>query len=73
MDDLIFGYTWEQIQAAQQGKALQCVVPLAAMAAKDDICTKRDLDLFIEHGEKGLKEKKLFGVIDRLERAGILS
>ena len=73
MNDLIFGYTWEQLQAAQQGEVLRQVLPLAAKAAKDDICTKKDMDLFIEHGETELKEMQSYGTIGRLTRAGIIS
>lgn len=71
MNDLIFGYTWEQIQAAQQGKSLHQVVPLQAQMAKDDICTKTDLELLEKHGIDGLIEKKFYGVLDRLQQAGI--
>ena len=72
MNNLIFGYSWEQLQAAQQGEVLRQVLPLAAKAAKDDICTEKDMDLFIEHGEAGLKEMQSYGTIDRLTRAGII-
>ena len=74
MQKLIFGYTWEQIQNAQQGKALGQTLPaIVDKAGKDDICSRDDLDLFEKHGESGLKEKQFFGVIDRLTQAGVIS
>ena len=71
MSDLIFGYTWEQIQKAQQNGVLGEIVPIQAQMAKDDICTKKDLELFEKYGIKGLIEKQFYGVLDRLQRAGI--
>ena len=73
MNDLIFGYTWEQIQKAQQGGVLTQILPLTAKAATSDICTKSDLDLFIKHGKGGLEDKQFYGVIDRLKQAGIIT
>ena len=72
-NNLIFGYTWEQIQKAQQGEVLGQIVPLATKAAKDDICTRGDLELFEKYGEEGLKAMQFDGVIDRLTRAGVIS
>ena len=71
-DNLIFGYKWEDIQQAQQGEALSKIVPLAAAMAKDDICTEKDLELVETIGIAGIKEKGFFGVLDRLQRAGII-
>ena len=73
MNDLIFGYTWEQIQKAQQGGVLAQILTLTAKAATSDICTKSDLDLFIKHGESGLEDKQFYGVIDRLKQAEIIT
>jgi hypothetical protein len=73
MSDLIFGYTWDQIQAAQQGESLGQIVPLQAKMAKDDICTANDLELLEKHGIDGLIKKQFHGVLDRLERAGVYS
>ena len=72
MPNLIFGYTFEEIQAAQQGMPLTRALPLAAQVAKEALCTSEDMDLFNKHGETGLKEKQFYGVIDRLVRAGII-
>ena len=71
VSDLIFGYTWEEIQAAQQGESLGKVVPLQAKMAKDDICTKNDLELLEKHGIGGLIERKFYGTLDRLQQAGV--
>ena len=73
MSDLIFGYTWAQIEAAQQGKVLGELVPVAAKAAKGDICSRRDLGQFELHSEEGLRKMQFFGIIDRLTRAGVIS
>ena len=70
MNKLIFGYTWEQIQKAQQGGTLQSFVPFDIPQI---VCTKEDIALFEEYGESGLKEKQFYGVIDRLAKAGIIT
>ena len=72
MQDLIFGYTWEEIQRAQQGGQLRQILPLEAAMAKDDICSAEDLSLFQEHGKNGLITLGYFGTLDRLKRAGII-
>ena len=72
MDKLIFGYTWEEIQRAQQGGQLRQMLPLEAAGAKDDICSAEDLSLLKEHGENGLITRGYFGTLDRLKRAGII-
>ena len=75
-NDLIFGYTWEQIKNAQQGgtlaRALHQVCPLHAGAAENDICRDGDIERYKELGADGLHEQKLYGIIDRLTRAGIM-
>lgn len=71
MKKLIFGYTWEEINKAQQGGVLGQILPLQARMAKDDICTNDDLKLLEEHGINGLIEKQFHGVLGRLQRAGV--
>ena len=64
----IFGYSWADIQRAQQGGSLgRPIVPSSA----DDL-QRLDLDraLLAEHGADGLKALGFFGCIDRLQRAG---
>lgn len=70
MDDLIFGYTWEEIHAAQQGALLGKTI--SHRGVYDHPCEKNDVDLLIIHGLKGLQEMGFYGVIDRLFRAGLI-
>ena len=72
MQDLIFGYTWEEIQRAQQGGQLRQILPLETKAATDDICSATDLDLFKQHGKDGLIAMQYHGTLDRLARAGLI-
>ena len=71
MTKLIFGYTWAEIERAQQDGVLRQILPLQAQMAKDDICSNDDLKLLEEHGIDGLIEKQFHGVLDRLQRAGV--
>ena len=71
-NDLIFGYTWEQIQRCQQGGALSELCGRHAIGAKDDICKDGDIEALDEHGAEGLRAKGLFGIIDRLTRSGLM-
>lgn len=66
----IFGYSWEQIQHAQQGGRLATAVDVRAVAAPD--ASLADVALLQEHGEAGLRELGFHGVLDRLARAGKL-
>ena len=70
MSDLIFGYTWEEIHAAQQGSPLGKMI--SHRGAYDHPCEKNDVDLLIIHGLKGLQEKGFYGTIDRLCRSGLI-
>ena len=70
MDDLILGYTWEEIHAAQQGEPLRKMI--CPRGVYDHPCEKNDVDLLIIHGLKGLQEMRFDGVIDRLCRAGLI-
>ena len=63
---IIFGYTWEEIKNAQQGKPLGKPVKNYY-----NICTEDDIKLFIQYGEQGLRDIGFYGVLDRLQRAEI--
>ena len=69
--DTIFGYTWDEIKAAQQGKRSGRVIDTSKPAVKDDV-SQDDLDLLAKHGEEGLRALQYFGVLDRLTRGGII-
>jgi hypothetical protein len=70
----IFGYTWEQIQNAQQGKPFRQPINVTAPANGDltDARIKADMELLNELGLDGLESKQFYGVIDRLKRIGAL-
>ena len=72
MQDLIFGYTFEEIEDAQQGKPLNRVLPPKEPCAEKDICLPGDVDLLNRYGLKELENRGYHGVIDRLARAGII-
>ena len=72
MSDLIFGYTWDEIQAAQQGKPLRKKLPQKEPGAEHDVCLPGDVDLLTRYGLKELENRGYHGVIDRLTRAGII-
>jgi hypothetical protein len=66
-ESLIFGYTWEQIKAAQQG------APLAAdRKVISQELTANDMALFVKLGEYRLHEMGYHGTLDRLRRAGLI-
>ena len=62
----IFGYSWDQIQAAQQGKPFRTYVDLSKPV--NNAPTAEDLALLEKHGMDGLKALQYFGTIDRLTR-----
>ena len=64
----IFGYSWEQIQAAQQGKQFRKTID--ASKPINHTPTPQDLALLEKHGMDGLRDLQYFGVIDRLTRIG---
>jgi hypothetical protein len=68
MNDYIFGHTWGEIQAAQQGGRLN--KPVVMQAPKT--ATEQDIELLKEHGLAGLTDKGFFGTIDRLKQAGLI-
>lgn len=65
----IFGYEWEDIRRMQQGLP-PMEMPEPKVVTK--ICTQRDLDMLFKYGDRGLKERGYNGIIDRLQRAGVL-
>lgn len=69
--DKIFGYTWEEIAAAQQGKPLSRQIP-PRTSGYDDPCLPGDVDLLVQHGLNELENRGYHGVIDRLSRAGLI-
>ena len=69
MNDLIFGYTWEQIQSAQHGKPLSRP---ATATPQGDALLPGDVDLLTRHGLNGLEDMGYYGVIDRLSSAGLI-
>lgn len=72
-DDLIFGYTFDEIESAQRGGRLGRAVDTSKPAGEDSEERKRaDLLLLEKHGLEKLREMHYFGVIDRLCRAGYL-
>lgn len=65
----IFGRSWEEIQAMQQGKTVGRAVPpgdTRPRATDDDIQKLRDWGL------EGLQARRFDGVIDRLVTSGYL-
>ena len=69
--ETIFGYTWEEIAKAQQGHSLGRTIAQRTPGF-DNPCLPSDVDLLIRHGLKELENRKYYGVIDRLARAGII-
>lgn len=72
MQNLIFGHTWEAIQAAQQGKPLRRPLPQKEPGADKDICLPGDVGLLTRYGLKELENRGYYEVIGRLARAGII-
>ncbi len=68
-EERIFGYTWAEIQAMQQGTYQrpiltgECVKPTA---------TEKDIAMLAELGEEGLRAQHFLGVLDRLRTSGLL-
>jgi hypothetical protein len=62
-NDNIFGYSWSDIQRAQQGGRLSR--PIDTSKQSPDY-TESDRALLAEHGEQGLRDMGYFGVLDRL-------
>jgi len=66
----IFGYDWEQLKKAMQGNS-QALHPIIKNKNEKIVITEEELELFKEVGIPGLEQKGFFGLIDRLNRAGI--
>ena len=64
----IFGYTWEQIQSAQQGGRLHKTVDSSVSGRSP--ATDKDRELLAEYGYDGLLKMGFHGVIDRLQHKG---
>ena len=63
--DKIFGKSWDEIQAMQQGRHEYKKItgkPIYPMA------TDKDVELLEKHGMDGLTKLGYFGVLDRLSR-----
>jgi hypothetical protein len=64
LDSFILG-GWDAIQAKQQGVSLRpAPIDLSKPAKRAE--TDKDRALLAELGEQGLRERQLFGVLDRL-------
>ena len=66
--DEIFGYSWADIQRAQQGGRL--ARPVVRNELKGP--TREDIELLQIHGADGLREMQFHGTLDRLQRAGLI-
>ena len=66
--DEIFGYSWADIQRAQQGGRL--ARPVVRRDPKGP--TREDIELLQIHGADGLREMQFHGTLDRLQRAGLI-
>lgn len=70
----IFGYTFDEISAAQQKRGrLGHAIDTTKPAADDMHRLEADRALLSEHGADGLRERGFFGVLDRLTRAGLIA
>lgn len=67
--DLIFGYTWEEIDRAQRGGGLSRAI---ALHAESPTAKPSDADLLAQHGKDGLMAMGFFGVLDRLKTSGLV-
>lgn len=68
-DDTIFGYSWAEIQRAQQGGKLR---PAPVVPQPLSIANAEDYALLKEHGSlAALVAAGFHGVVDRLARAGV--
>ena len=63
-ESTIFGHSWNEIQAMQQKTHTPKTVNAAGSGKSP--ATEQDYKLLEEHGEQGLRERELYGVLDRL-------
>lgn len=68
MKQLIFGMTWEEIQARQQGNWRGSTVSVSNLP----MATQADIELLRDKGIHYIKGNGLFGVIDRLQNSAII-
>lgn len=66
---LIFGYTWKQIQKAQQRQDFKEYV---SGEPNKPQANESDVKLLVEKGLSWLEEQQFFGVLDRLKNSGII-
>ena len=64
MTDKIFGRSWEQIQAMQQGTYTPKCIDTSKSSAI--AATDKDKALLAAHGPDGLRKLRFYGVLDRL-------
>lgn len=64
MEQLIFGFTWEEIQQMQQKQYQR---PTISGPVHRKHATKEDFELLKKHGEDGLRKLQFFGVLDRIQ------
>ena len=72
-DNLIFGYTWSEIQALQHKEKVRRLVVQESVEAQDAKHLEKDKALLAEFGEEALIQKGFHGTLARLRRAGLLS
>lgn len=70
MNDTIFGYSWDDIQRAQQGGRLARTIDTSKPA--QDPPSDTDLALLEKHGADGLRAMQYHGTIGRLEAAKLI-
>ena len=64
----IMGYTFDDIQKAQQGESLSSTLHSPIQHKDKSTTRKEDEALLAKHGMDGLEKIKFFGVIDRLKQ-----
>ena len=69
MEELLFGYTWEEIQSMQQGTYQRNLISGPSVKP---IATEADIQLLKGRGLAYLQDNGLYGVIDRLQNSNIL-
>jgi hypothetical protein len=68
-EPLIFGMTWQDIQARQQGTY---VAPTVNPCSRLPLASQSDIDLLRDKGIDYIEGNGLFGVIDRLKNSAII-
>ena len=64
MSETIFGYAWEDIQAMQQRTYKRPMLGNEPAGAKPP--TAADQASLVKYGEQGLRNKQLYGTMERL-------